>query len=415
MFSKEDTAVLRETAKIVHDLSQHPRNEVLRGQWREHTALRGKRPMLFVSPEGSWVEILPPSALRCADPIARGLENELRQRILRDSLLRDDVPIERTVFVERAYSPINEGWGLVPQREASGDQRGAWKFKPVVQEPSDWKKLRKPRLELNEGATRARFEAIREAVGDILDVRLTGCKHFSFHMMHIYCDLRGMNEMMMDLVLEPEMVHDVIAFLTEGFQGLIDQLRAENLISLNNDQQYHYTGGLGYTADLPSPGFDPEHVRTVDVWGAAEAQEFAQVSPAMHEEFILQYERKLLENFGLNGYGCCDDLTNKLDNVKKIKNLRRVGICPWANVEKCADQLGKDYIMTWKPQPAYLAEDQYNAELVERYLAEELRRGKHGHMEIVLRDTHTCRGEPERFTRFVQSARRVIEAVHGEA
>ena len=135
----------------------------------------------------------------------------------------------------------------------------------------------------------------------------------------------------------------------------------------------------------------------------------------MHEEFILQYERKLLENFGLNGYGCCDDLTNKLDNVKKIKNLRRVGICPWANVEKCADQLGKDYIMTWKPQPAYLAEERYNAELVEKYLTEELRRGKHGYMEIILRDTHTCHGEPERFAQFVQSARRAILEVYGES
>ncbi|HML46369.1 MAG TPA: hypothetical protein PKE04_06420, partial [Clostridia bacterium] len=251
MFSKEDTAVLREISKKVNELSQHPRNDALRALWREHTALRGKRPMLFVSPEGSWVEILPPSALRCVDPAARDLENELRQRIVRDALIRDDVPIERTVFVQRAYIPINEGWGLVPQHEPSGDRRGAWRFKPVVETPSDWKKLRKPRLELNEAATAARFEAIREAVGDILDIRLTGCKNFSFHMMHLYCDLRGMSEMMMDLVLEPEMVHDVIAFFTEGLQGLIDQLRAENLIALNNDSQYHYTGGLGYTDELP--------------------------------------------------------------------------------------------------------------------------------------------------------------------
>jgi hypothetical protein len=209
------------------------------------------------------------------------------------------------------------------------------------------------------------------------------------------------------------MVHDVMTFFTEGFQGLIDQLRAVKWIMLNNDQQYHYTGGLGYTDSLPDPGYDPTSVRTQDVWGAAEAQEFAQVSPEMHETFSLQYERRLLENFGLNGYGCCDDLTKKLDNVKKIKNLRRVAVCPWADVERCADQLQKDYIMTWKPQPAYLAGEVYDEAFVEQYLTETLRRGKHGYMEIILRDTHTCRGELNRFTKFVESARRAIDAVYG--
>jgi hypothetical protein len=218
---------------------------------------------------------------------------------------------------------------------------------------------------------------------------------------------------MLDLYDEPEMVHDVIAFLTDGLQGLLDELRKHNLIDLNTGPQYHYTGGLGYTHDLPQPDFDPAHVRTVDVWGAAEAQEFAQISPDMHEEFILQYERKLLENFGLNGYGCCDDLTHKLDNVLKICNLRRVAVCPWADVEQCANQLGRDYIMTWKPQPAYLAGETYDAAFVEEYLTRELQKGAHSRMEIILRDTHTCHNDPRRFTQFVASARNAIQRVHG--
>ena len=186
------------------------------------------------------------------------------------------------------------------------------------------------------------------------------------------------------------------------------------MIVLNNDSHQHYTGGLGYTHDLPSKSYTPGNASLKDVWASAEAQEFALVSPDMHEEFILQYERKILERFGLTGYGCCDDLTNKLNNVKKIKNLRRVGISPWSDIEKCADQLGKDYILTWKPQPAYIADSSYDEAFVENYLIESLRQGKHGYMEIILRDTHTCRGDLSRFTKFTESARKAIEIIYGE-
>jgi hypothetical protein len=70
--------------------------------------------------------------------------------------------------------------------------------------------------------------------------------------------------------------------------------------------------------------------------------------------------------------------------------------------------------MTWKPQPAYLAGETYDAAFVENYLTESLRKAKHGYPEIVLRDTHTCHGEPQRFTEFVKSARRAILTVYGE-
>jgi len=393
--------------------SQDPRNERLREMWREHTSMRGKWPPIFVAPQGSWIDILPDAMLRCEDAAARFLERELRQRTIHAEFIRDDRPIEPSVLIARTDIPIHADWGLPLERVQSHADRGAWAYKPVVLHSSDWKALKMPRLNMDDSGTRAYFEAVREAIGDILSVEFTGIRNFSFHMMHLYCDFRGLENMMIDLCDEPGMVHDVISFFTEGYLHLLREADAAGLIALNNDSHEHYTGGLGYTYDLPPKGYDPSHIHPGDVWGAAEAQEFALVSPDMHEEFILQYERKILEKFGLNGYGCCDDLTDKLIYVKKIKNLRRVGICPWADIEKCADQLKKDYIMTWKPQPAYLSSMVYNEQFVEDYLTESLQQGKHGYMEIVLRDTHTCRGELDRFAKFVASARRAIDIVYG--
>lgn len=410
-FTKPDKARLRDLAQKVSYLSANPSNAEKSRLWTEHTSMCGNYPPVFVSPEGSWSEILPYSSLRCGDASARWLEYDLLQRIFRAEYIKDDVPIENTVYIYKAGVPMSDCWGIQPERIQSPSQGGAWRYKPVIEKPSDWKKLEKPVLTYDAEASFAHFDQIRETVGDILNVRLTGCKTFSFHLMHVYCDFRGLDRMLEDLILEPEMVHEIMNFLTEGYEDYLGQLTRSGLVSSNNDSTYHYTGGLGYTDDLP----DDRGAQTClkDVWGAAEAQELSCVSPEMHEEFALQYERRILKHFGLNGYGCCDDLTKKLDYVKKIQNLRRIGICPWADLESCADQLGHDCIMTWKPQPSYLAGEKYDAAFVENYLTESLRKMKRGYPEIILRDTHTCRGEPERFTQFVVSARRAIQEVYG--
>ena len=136
------------------------------------------------------------------------------------------------------------------------------------------------------------------------------------------------------------------------------------------------------------------------------------MSPEMFSRTVLPFERELLEPFGLNGYGCCDDLTEKLDEVLKIKNLRRVAACPWANLEKMANRLKKDYILTWKPNPAWLAGEVFDEQAVEAYMTRSLESAKAGYPEIILRDTHTCRNHPERFEQFVSLTRRAIEKVY---
>lgn len=86
---------------------------------------------------------------------------------------------------------------------------------------------------------------------------------------------------------------------------------------------------MGMSMVFPLPGFDPAHVRASDCWAVAEAQELTQVSPEHHAEFALTYERKLLQPFPLNCYGCCEDLTQKLDHVVALPGMRRISISPW--------------------------------------------------------------------------------------
>jgi hypothetical protein len=249
---------------------------------------------------------------------------------------------------------------------------------------------------------------MEDLFGDILDVQLKGVSHISYHLMAQYTAWRGLEQVMMDMVLNPGWLHDAMAFLTEGHRKVLQQYVDQNLLSLNNDGTYHSSGGNGYTDELPAPGFDPDRVRPIDMWASAEAQELAGVSPDMHAEFSLQYERELLAPFGLNGYGCCEDLTRKLDDVFTIPNIRRISISPFADVDRCAEKLGGDHIYSWKPNPAHLV-GEFNEERIRAYIrhAVEVTQAHSCVMEMILKDTHTCEHRPERFDRWLAIAREV--------
>jgi hypothetical protein len=144
------------------------------------------------------------------------------------------------------------------------------------------------------------------------------------------------------------------------------------------------------------------------MWASAESQELAQVSPAMHRRFALEYEKRLLAPFGLNGYGCCEDLTQKLDDVLTIPNIRRVSISPWADVDACAAKIGKRCIFSWKPHPGRLVGD-FNPDLVRREIRHTLDVTRGCVIEMILKDTHTCEHRPERFREWTRIARKLVE------
>ena len=222
--------------------------------------------------------------------------------------------------------------------------------------------------------------------------------------------MRGYEQMMYDLYDEPEMVHEVMSRFEEGYRSIIKQCMEQNLFSMNNDETYHSSGGNGYSSELPGhPGFNPGRIRPIDMWASAESQEMAQISPEHHYEFTMQYEKRLLFQFGLCGYGCCDPLTHKLEYIAAIPKMRRISISPWADVKKCAEKLKNNYVFSWKPNPAFLSGPDFNTELIRKYVSEALKVTKECIVEIISNSTPTCCHQPWRFTEWVKIAREIAE------
>jgi hypothetical protein len=403
-----DRTLLRDLAGEVADAAADPIMVRRKRWWVEHNSLRSTRPMMLVFPEGAWTELLPKTAMLCRDPAAREIEWSLRARLYAYRHFQDDTVVEPEWIVPAVIS--DTGWGYERLRRHSDTERGSYAIEPFLQERGDIRKLHFPEVVYDERTTCENLTRMQELFGDILTVRLQGKAHISYHLSAQYLDLRGLELMFADMVEAPDFVHQVMAFLEEGHRRILRQWIDLNLLSLNNDNTYHSSGGNGFTDELPAPGFDPAHVRPVDQWASAESQEMAPVSPRMHREFVMQYEGRLLAPFGLTGYGCCEDLSRKLGDVLALPHMRRISISPFADVDRSAAQLKNAAIFSWKPHPSHLVGD-FDEAAIRAYVrhALDVARANGCFLEMILKDTHTCEHHPERFDAWTRIAREEIE------
>lgn len=127
--------------------------------------------------------------------------------------------IEKTWVVNKRVT--TSGWGLEPSHIPSNNPTGAWGFDPVIKKPSDLKKLKFPQVEYDQKSSKENFVEAQELFVDILEVKLKGISRISFHLMGLYCRLRGLEQIMWDMCDEPNMLHEAMAFLEEGHRQLI--------------------------------------------------------------------------------------------------------------------------------------------------------------------------------------------------
>lgn len=392
---EKDKQILRDIAKRVAEIAADGRWEEKRKLWYAHNSLKSIRPMVLCFPEGSWDELLPANSLETQDNLARAWELNLRHRIYIYEHFHDDEVIDD--YFDVGYVWSDSGWGVVPTYIRPDAQKGAYRWEPPIQSKDDLKKLQFPQVTFNFEETQRRLDLAHELFDGILKVRLRSSFWWSFGLIGELALLRGLDQVMIDMCESPELVHEAMTFITEGRIRWLETFESSGVLSLNNENNYVASGGLGFTNELPSDGFDGK-VRTKDLWGFAEAQEAVGISPAMFDEFILQYQIRLLERFGLNCYGCCEPVHDWLDLlISKVPRLRRISISPWCDRKKAAEKLGDRFIYSWKPHPICVSGKSFDPDWIRKNIRETLEIAKGCVVEIILKDTHTCHNQPERF------------------
>jgi hypothetical protein len=219
--------------------------------------------------------------------------------------------------------------------------------------------------------------------------------------------LRGIEHFMMDMMDNPEWLKRLVKFLSDGILQVHNRAEEAGDWGLCN----HQNQSMPYAEELEDPAANITGMKRKQLWGYQAAQELTAVSPDMHEEFMLNYQIPILEKFGLVAYGCCEDLTRKIDILRKIPNLRRIAVSPFANAPRCAEQIGTDYVISYRPSPADMVSYGFDEDRIRRILSEDLTGCRNGHVDITLKDVETVQSDPNRVRSWVQLTRRIIEEI----
>jgi hypothetical protein len=398
----DERITLRVLAEKVAGLAaQHTMNEK-RELWRKHNRLEKTRPVIFCDPENGWNEIITERQLQCRTRIARRWEMNLRKEIFWGEEMGDDRPVE--AYFNVPYTCSTDDWGMEIKYHKP-EQLGSYVWEsPIKNYADDLKRIHPMTFEIDWEVSAGCYELAKELFRGILIVRQKGTWWWSLGVTYPAILLRGMQNMFTDFRDYPEELKQLFATISKGYMNKLDYLEAKNLLSPNNDGTYIGSGGYGYTDELPQPGFNGK-VRCRDMWGFTESQESVGVSPRMYEEFIFPYEQPIMDRFGLTCYGCCEPVHSRWKVVKRHSRLRRVSCSAWANLEKMAEYLGGDFILSLKPNPAALAVSNPDWDAIRSYLRRAIDVAGGGCLEIIMKDNHTLANQPENAVEWVRIAK----------
>lgn len=385
--------VLRTLAHQAAELAARPVEIEKQRLWQKHNDLDpNTRPLFFCDPENGWNEIILQHQLKCTTPLFRVWEMKLRKEIFWAEAMQDDRVIEP--YFNVPYHFQNTGYGVLEQTVRTEEDGSCIWINPIKDYAADFTRLKFPQIIVDHPRTNRIKALAEELLGDILKVRIKAEWWWTLGMTWDFIILRGLSNLMLDLIDQPTEVHRLMDFLCQAVHQKLDFLEQHHLLHLNTGGTYIGSGGFGWTTQLPQPDFNPNQVRLMDMWGFAESQETLGIAPEMFAEFIFPYQKSILNRFGLNCYGCCEPLDHRWSIIQQIPRLRRVSVSAWASVEKMAEYLGNRYIFSYKPSPSELAVPQMNEARVRSQIRNTLQSARGCRLEIIMKDNHTLGHNP---------------------
>jgi len=403
-----DRAILHDLAERYLEVCRRDVQQERRDLWRRHNSLVRTRPLIYVR-AFAWPE-MPEAQCRCEDPFYRAYENRFRHDLFWDAF-DDDSVFEPWVSVTAACVMPPEGpWGLPVKWVAGDDPRGAKRIVPVIVEPQDAERMVAPHHRVDEDETERRVAKLHDAIGDLIPIdvdRAPAYRTWEADISTRLALMRGIELYMLDIMERPEWLRGILAFMRDGILRTHEEAEAAGDWGLSA----HRNQAMPYAEELDDPAPNVRPVRRDRLWYFCASQETTLLGPDQFDEFMLEYQRSIMAPFGLVAYGCCEDLTLKIDVLRAIPNLRRIAVSPMADVPRCAEQIGEDYVLSYRPSPSDMVGYDFDPDRIRRILRRDLEACRGCHVDITLKDVETVQGDPERVRRWVQITRDVIEGV----
>lgn len=411
MPSQNDRETIRRLAAELAEIAALPMQGRKRSMWRKLNAKEPERPMVMID-QVCWNEmnVGDELTLLCEDAGCRQYEEQLRRTLYQWRHFPVDMVVEPFIRVPKAVR--NSGFGIdVKQEIAVGDPTNSVVGHAYINQfvtDADLDKVKTPHIEHDAAETARRLELAHWLFDGALEIFEQGCDPY-LSVWDPISHWMSVEDALYALADRPDYMAELVRRMVDGYMSMLDQMEGMGLLC-HHQSLIHCTGA--YTGELPASGFDPAKPRTKDIWMFGLAQMFSSVSPEMFGEFEVDMCRPIFERFGLVYYGCCDPLDRKMDQVRKIPNLRKVSMSPWVDEERGASEIKGDYVYSRKPNPALLAWPDFDEGQVRAHLQATLDAcSRHGcPLELILKDISTVRYQPQRLWRWAEMAMELVGA-----
>jgi hypothetical protein len=407
----KDRTILYELASKIAEIAALPVQQERIKLWKNNNDLqKGSRPPVFID-QLPWHEIdrTEEMQLVCEDAFLRTIEHGMRAILYRWKHFQCDMVVRPFFELPKSIEGLNYGMKILEETRAVDVENDivSHAYFDQLSTSAEVQALQADVIESDIKADEYRKNLLEEIFGQVLPVRLSGVQIHSGLWDRI-AQMRSVTNILWDLVEKPELIEETVKKFVWLTMSTIDQ--CEELDLLDPMHTYiHCTGA--FTKDLPiETGLDRK-ANASDCWSFGMAQMFSTVSPAMHEEFEIDLVRPLYERFGLIYYGCCEPLHDRIHIVRKIKNVRKISISPWANNTIAAEQIGHDYVFSSKINPAYIATG-FDRESIEAQVKDVLaateRTGTP--VELILKDVSTVENDIRRIDQWNNLVMAIIGA-----
>lgn len=403
--SEKDRQILRELAKKLLEFHHKEENQKRIEEWYRHNALLGDRPMIHLE-AGTFQEEFLPGRLQCQGEFARQVEGKLYENFQNQELFDDDrvtpdfFQVNYDTFFRLFDIQIEVEHTKVGENESLGHH-----FVSVVEDlEDDYHKLKPTIFGVDLESTQKRFDAIQEAIGDVLPVRMgMDCLYSVPTQMLVH--FMSMENMMFNMYDYPELFKEMMDRIAEDTLAYYKFLEEKRLILPTVSYEGVGQGTWAFTKELPDydqvgkRGFTPK-----DVWGFMDSQETVGISPEMYEEFIFPCYKKISSQYGILSYGCCEPVHPIWDNcISKLENLRKVFISPWCDEQFMGERLrGGKVIYQRKPSPNFLGVGtELDEEAFRKHMDETLEAAKGCKLEITQRDVYMINKDISKARRYV--------------
>ena len=372
--TKHDKEILSGLGRELATVAADPVNEVRRKIHSDVAAMKKGRPSISIFQE-PWNELNVNGELdlHCNDDFCKSIEQGLRQTLYKWYLYPGDMVVS-AVSVQ-GYCINDTGFGIsenvdIEKTDEKNDVVSRH-FNIQISEDADISKIKKPIITHDAAKTEEQYQKRCEIFDGILEVRKKGIDGFWFAPWDILVGWTGVQEVLMDMIMRPDYVNKLVSHLVDCWISRVDQLEEQGLLEVPPSE--------------------------MEVSGAA--QIFSEVSPEMHGEFALQHEARFYKRFGKVHYGCCEPLHNKVDICAEyLPNMSQISMSPWVDFEKGAASVRDRFIFGWRPNPAFLASEHWNTDMIRKDIEDNMAIAKrHGcTVAIYLKDISTVAYQPQR-------------------